>query len=100
MEWFQRSITPKIREKDSEKEVEEARERARASGEANVFDYEAPGVVGTDGKAVPIPSALITKPTEVSILYLLTRQVSNKLIPVHKNSIGELQVTSGSPTAS
>ncbi|KAH8118688.1 ribosomal protein L22 [Phellopilus nigrolimitatus] len=40
MEWFRKTLTPQVREKDSEKEVEQAREKAKESGEASVFEYE------------------------------------------------------------
>jgi hypothetical protein len=65
VKWFQRSLTPKIREKDSEREIEEARQRARASGEASVFDYEVPATVEAGGKTVTVPSVLDATPSEV-----------------------------------
>ncbi|KAL5487660.1 hypothetical protein ACEPAI_5768 [Sanghuangporus weigelae] len=40
MDWFRRTLTPQTREKDNEKEIEEARKKAKESGEASVFEYE------------------------------------------------------------
>ena len=40
MDWFRRTMTPQTREKDSEKEIEEARKKAKESGEASLFEYE------------------------------------------------------------
>ena len=38
IEWFRKSMAPQIREKDSEKDVEEAREKLRESGVASIFE--------------------------------------------------------------
>lgn len=40
IEWFRRSMSPQVREKDSTKEVEEAREKLRESGEGSLFDQD------------------------------------------------------------
>ncbi|KAI5120684.1 hypothetical protein M0805_006973 [Coniferiporia weirii] len=40
MDWFRKTLTPQVREKDSEKEVLLAREKAKGTGEASVFEYE------------------------------------------------------------
>ena len=40
MDWFRRTLTPKVREKDSQKEVEAARRKAKESGEASLFEYD------------------------------------------------------------
>ena len=65
VEWFQRTLTPQIRE-DSAKEVKEARERAREVGEASVFDIEEPAEVKPEGKEVLVDSDR-PKPSEVCL---------------------------------
>ena len=64
MEWFQWTLSPQIREQDNKKEVDEARERARASGEASVFDYEEPLPAKVEGKEI-VHDPLKPKPSEV-----------------------------------
>ncbi|EJD01497.1 ribosomal protein L22 [Fomitiporia mediterranea MF3/22] len=39
-DWIRRTMSPQIREKDSEKEVEAARQQAKERGEASLFEYE------------------------------------------------------------
>lgn len=38
LEWFRKTMAPQVREKDSEKEIEQAREKLRESGEGSIFD--------------------------------------------------------------
>ena len=40
MEWFRKTLTPQVREQNSEKEIEQAREQAKESGQASVFEYQ------------------------------------------------------------
>ena len=40
MDWFRKTVTPQLREKDSEEEVQAAREKAKETGQASVFEYE------------------------------------------------------------
>ncbi|PAV21293.1 mitochondrial 50S ribosomal L22 [Pyrrhoderma noxium] len=40
MEWFKKTLTPQIREQNSEKEIQQAREEAKESGQASVFEYQ------------------------------------------------------------
>lgn len=92
VEWFQRTLSPQIREQDNKKEVEEARERARASGEASVFDYEEPLPTKVEGKEI-LQESLKPKPSEVRCK-LRSCSFNWKLVLIHNCSTVGLQVTS------
>ena len=65
MEWFKKTLTPQIREQNSEKEIQQAREEAKESGQASVFEYQE--FSQTDGNEKLISGE---KATEVCLKYL------------------------------
>ena len=51
LEWVTNSLQPKERKQDSQEVVKQAREKAKESGTANVFEYDdvVPTTSATDG---------------------------------------------------
>lgn len=82
MDWFRKQVSPRLRENDSEKEVEEAREKAKESGQASVFEYEDVGTGALDGTTPIVPSAKALakkKAPEVGFTSVFSLLSSNKL---------------------
>lgn len=57
MDWFRKQVSPRLRDTDNQKEVEEAREKAKKSGQASVFEYEDLNAEKPGGDASASPSA-------------------------------------------
>jgi len=57
MDWFRKQVSPRLRDTDNQKEVEEAREKAKESGQASVFEYEDVNATNPGGDASASPSA-------------------------------------------
>ncbi|THH11900.1 hypothetical protein EW145_g320 [Phellinidium pouzarii] len=82
MEWFRKSLTPQTREKDSEKEVEMAREKAKESGEASLFEYDDidPAKPGKDEPAArAVSRKIVSKHTAATDTFKISHRKLNKL---------------------
>ena len=66
MDWFREKVSPRLRETDNEKEVEEAREKARESGQASVFEYDVVEGASQGDKTTLVPSAKALAKKKVS----------------------------------
>lgn len=70
MQWFRKNLTPQLREKNSEKEIELARERAKETGEASLFEYDdSDAVPARDSKGSKRELLSLSKPSEVRIFH-------------------------------
>lgn len=73
MDWFRKQVSPRLRDLDNQKEVEEAREKAKESGQASVFEYEDANATKLDGDTAAPSSAkaLAKKAHEVRFSFVI-----------------------------
>lgn len=71
MDWFRKQVSPRLRDLDNQKEVEEAREKAKESGQASVFEYEDANATKLDTAAPSSAKALAKKAHEVRFSFVI-----------------------------